>query len=106
MYCTCSYIVRIDYVIEPGTFEFAKPSFIIREGQGKAQLFVNRINGADGLAKVNWQTRDLSAQSGKDYIASEGTLEFKHGETQKTIELLILDSDVSEALKLSHLYYN
>lgn len=67
----------------------------MRESQGKAQLFVNRINGADGVAKVNWQTKDLSAQSGKDYVSSEGTLEFKHGETQKTIELTILDTDVS-----------
>lgn len=56
---------------------------------------MNRINGADGVAKVDWVTRDLSAQSGKDYIASEGALEFKHGETQKTIELTILDTDVS-----------
>lgn len=80
---------------EPGTFQFSKPSYVVREGTGKAQLFVNRTNGADGVVKVNWQTKDMSAVSGKDYISGEGTLEFANGETQKTIEVTILDTDVS-----------
>ncbi|XP_053387424.1 sodium/calcium exchanger 3-like isoform X2 [Mercenaria mercenaria] len=81
---------------EPGTFEFSKPSYVVREGNEKVQLFVKRINGADGLVKVNWQTKDMSAKSGKDYISGEGTLEFQHGETQKTIEITILDTDEDE----------
>jgi len=83
-----------NFVSEPGTFEFSKPSYVVREGTGKAQLFVNRVNGADGSVKINWQTKDMSARSGKDYMAGEGTLEFGHGETQKTIEVAILDSEV------------
>ncbi|XP_052783919.1 sodium/calcium exchanger 1-like isoform X2 [Mya arenaria] len=81
---------------EPGTFEFTKPSYVVREGTGKAQLFVNRVNGADGVVHVHWETRDLSARSGKDYIAGLGDLMFGHGETQKTIEVIILDSELSE----------
>lgn len=80
---------------EPGSFEFSKPSYVVREGTGKVRLFVNRINGADGVVNVNWQTTDMSAASGKDYISGEGTLVFGHGETQKILEIAILDTDVS-----------
>ena len=80
---------------EPGSLEFSKPSYVVREGMGKATLYVNRVNGADGAIKVSWKTKDMSATAGKDYISGEGVLVFSHGETQKTIDILILATDVS-----------
>ena len=59
-----------------------------------AQLYVNRINGADGTVSVRWQTKDMSAKTNKDYIGGEGTLSFSHGETEKTIGITILDTNV------------
>ena len=82
-------------ISEPGKFEFSKPSYIVREGSGKAQIYVNRINGADGTVSVRWQTKDMSAKSNKDYVGADGILAFSHGETQKTVDILIIDTDVS-----------
>jgi len=66
----------------------------VNETAGKAQLFVNRVNGADGCISVGWKTKDLTAVNGKDYIGGEGTLLFEHGETSKSLEIHILDSGV------------
>ena len=84
----------IPFFLEPGKFEFSKPSYIIKDGSGMAQLFVKRTNGADGSVTVRWQTKDMSAKNNRDYIGGEGVLAFSHGETQKILEITILDSDV------------
>ncbi|XP_021351094.1 sodium/calcium exchanger 2-like isoform X2 [Mizuhopecten yessoensis] len=81
---------------EPGKFEFSKPSYIVNETSGKAQLFVNRVNGADGSVAVSWRSRDLTAINGKDYIGGEGSLTFEHGETSKVLVLSILDSGLTD----------
>ncbi|CAG5117035.1 unnamed protein product, partial [Candidula unifasciata] len=75
---------------EPGRLEFSKPSYIVKESSGSAQLTINRVNGADGEVKVSWKTQDLSARSGHDYVGAEGTVLFKHGETSKIISIDIL----------------
>ena len=62
---------------------------------------MNRVNGADGTVKVMWQTKDMSAKNNKDYVGGEGTLTFSHGETQKTIDISILDSDVRNNIMLN-----
>ncbi|XP_067671459.1 sodium/calcium exchanger 2-like [Haliotis asinina] len=72
---------------EPGKFEFSKPSFIVKEGCGQAQLVVKRVNGADGEVAVTWKTKDLSAKSGQEYQGGEDKIRFKHGETSKVIAL-------------------
>lgn len=81
---------------EPGKLEFSKPSYIIRESNECAQVYVNRVNGADGLVTVRWRTKDLTAVHNKDYIGGEGTLTFEHGETSKTINLKILETNIHD----------
>lgn len=85
----------MNLIAEPGKLEFSKPSYIIRESNECAQVYVNRVNGADGLVTVRWRTKDLTAVHNKDYIGGEGTLTFEHGETSKTINLKILETNVS-----------
>ena len=36
----------------------------------------------------------MSAKNIQDYVGGEGTLAFSHGETQKILEITILESDV------------
>lgn len=90
------------YIVEPGKFEFSKPSYIIRESNECAQIFVNRVNGADGTVTVRWRTKDLTALHNKDYVGGDGTLTFEHGETSKSINLKILETNVS-SLKFADL---
>ena len=76
---------------DPGVFEFEKPSFLIKESVGMAQIPVTRVNGCDGKVSLQWRTEDLTAISGKDYTGGEGTLVFEHGETAKMIEIPIFN---------------
>ncbi|KAK3612395.1 hypothetical protein CHS0354_031989 [Potamilus streckersoni] len=91
---TCIIRVTIINDDEPGTFTFSKPSYVVREGQGTAQVFVDRLNGADGRVSVQYRTCDLTAVDGRDYRAVTGTKEFEHGETCKAIEVDILKSSM------------
>ena len=81
-------------IIEPGTFEFTKPSFLFKESAGKAVIPVHRVNGADGKVELQWKTEDMTAATGKDYEGGESTLAFDHGETMKSIEITIYDDQV------------
>jgi len=81
---------------EPGTLEFNKPSHIMKESCGQAQIEVERTNGADGKIEVTWKTKDQSALHGKDFIGGEGTLIFDHGETIKTIDIEIVNDHMFE----------
>ena len=45
---------------------------------------------------MKWKTIDKTAVSGKDYTGGEGELEFKHGETQRTINIPIIDDMEAE----------
>lgn len=84
-------------------FEFEKPSFLIKESVGVAQIPVTRANGCDGRVAVNWATKDLTAVSGQDYTGGEGSLAFEHGETAKMIEITIHNDLVSICLTLRYI---
>ena len=58
--------------VEPGTFEFSKPSLLFKESAGKALIPIERINGADGRVEISWQTTDMTACSGRDYEGGKG----------------------------------
>jgi len=86
-------------------FEFEKPSFLIKESVGVAQIPVTRANGCDGRVAVNWTTKDLTAVSGQDYTGGEGSLAFEHGETAKMIEITIHNDLVSIPYVTLRLHY-
>ena len=64
---------------------------MVKESIGNAQLSIIRQNGADGDVSVKWRTIDKTAINGKDYNGGEGEIEFKHGETQRNLEIEIID---------------
>jgi len=81
---------------EPGTFLFEKRGHLVKESCGNAVISVIRQNGADGDVSVSWRTTDKTAIKGKDYEGGEGVLEFKHGETQRDIQIKIIDDMEAE----------
>lgn len=57
-----------------------------------------RKNGADGIVTIEFESVQLgesehTATPGKDYTTVKGTLTFKQNETEKTIEIPILNRD-------------
>ena len=87
---------------DPGIFEFAKPSLIVKESAGKALIPVERSNGCDGKVMLKYSTEDMTAVSGKDFEGGENTLTFEHGETTKCIEITIYDDQVGNCVRPSN----
>ena len=82
--------------LDPGVFQFTKPSHICKESVGKAQIEIERVNGADGKVEVPYRTKDQSALHGKDYLGGEGVIVFDHNETVKMLEIDIIDDHMFE----------
>ena len=50
----------------------------------------------NGEATVSWATSDGTATAGTDYEAASGTLTFAPGDTERTVEVTLLDDTLSE----------
>lgn len=80
---------------EPGEFQFETPHAYADLSSGKVKVTVLREYGVDGKVTMEYSTIDGTATGGSslskdvDYIQTSGTLEFKHQETSKTIEIKI-----------------
>lgn len=114
---------------QPGAFQFDTQSVTINETDGTATITVTRGGGSSGDVSINFATdlftppkqatwikrhtdllyptdRDTPATAGADYAATQGTLNFADGETEKTITIPLLNDDWYEGgeafvLKLS-----
>jgi len=87
---------------KPGAIYFQESKNVQADASQKTvTIFVERRNGSDGLVSVDFKTTDLdespnTATAGIDYVAKEGTLEFKHGEILNKIEIDIIKKDDDE----------
>ena len=67
------------------------------EGEDETITFRVRFAPARNEAvSVSWTTEDGTATAGEDYAASQGTVTFAPGETEKTVEVAILDDGHDE----------
>ncbi|MDT9341132.1 sodium:calcium exchanger, partial [Trichodesmium erythraeum 21-75] len=67
----------------------------------KNMKFEVKLNSASNqTVKVNYETIDGSAKSGKDYEKKSGVVIFKPGQTRKTINISTLGDTLSENLEL------
>lgn len=67
----------------------------------KVNVVVTRRNGSDGTVTVEYNTyitveEDHNAIEGEDFIPKTGTLIFKKGETEQTIEIDIKEKEEGE----------
>ena len=72
-------------------FSFSSPAYIINETSGVVNIGVQRINGSNGTASVQFRTGDGTAVAGTNYTADSRTLTFSPGETLKTVGITIHD---------------
>jgi len=75
-----------------GTLAFAFSDLMVKESEGHLELQVQRKNGCDGDIKIEYKCLDGTALRGEDYGGESGEIVFKHGESQKTISIPIIDS--------------
>jgi hypothetical protein len=58
-------------------------------GAGSVLIKVVRTAGCMGHVSVNYETHSGSAIAGRDFVASKGTLEFKHAQVRIGTQLHI-----------------
>ena len=61
------------------------------EADATLEFAVTLSRAASGTVTVDYATADGTAQAGQDYTATDGTLTFAAGETQKTVSVAVLD---------------
>merc|ERR1719412_2642392 len=79
-----------------GIFGFEDGEAEIVESVGVYECKVQRISGARGKAAIPYSTEDGTAKDGTHYEAVEGELLFCNEETEKIIEIPILDEESYE----------
>lgn len=83
-------------VAGPGVLVFGNGHFTGREDSPNATITVVRHGGAIGSVSVQFDTASLEAIAGQDYIATNGTLSFANGETNKTITVPLREDGAPE----------
>ena len=81
----------------------------VEEGPGAELVFPVTLDRAPvETARIDWQTIDganrTGATAGEDYVAASGTLEFRPGQTSKTIRVAVLDDSHDEGNEVMLLY--
>jgi nitrogen fixation protein len=88
--------VPITIVDDPaGTFQFNSSSYTVDAATGSITLKVMRTGGSEGVSTVDYTTSDGTAIAGVNYRATNGTLVFNHGVTDRTIQVPILDPEAT-----------
>merc|ERR1712045_514718 len=79
-----------------GIFSFEDSEAEIVESVGTYELKVQRISGARGKVAIPYSTEDGTAKEGVHYEAVEGELMYTNEETEKIIEIPIIDEEAYE----------
>ncbi|KPU79738.1 uncharacterized protein Dana_GF17999, isoform B [Drosophila ananassae] len=79
-----------------GIFAFTDSAFEISESVGLYEVKIMRYSGARGTVIVPYWTESGTATPGKDYEETHGELVFENNETEKIIEVLILEESSYE----------
>jgi hypothetical protein len=76
---------------------FAAASFDVDEGAGFANLTVRRSGGLGVSATVNYATSDDTAEAGRHYVETRGSITFSPGEVSRVIQIPIIDDSQPNA---------
>ncbi|XP_026670890.1 sodium/calcium exchanger 3 isoform X3 [Ceratina calcarata] len=79
-----------------GVFGFPERDVELVESVGQYPLRVVRYSGARGRVIVPYRTIEGTAKPGKQYLHTEGTLTFEDNQTEKVIQLSVIEEDSYE----------
>lgn len=81
----------------PGALRFSLASYTVSEGVGTATITVQRANGDDGPASVQWAATAGTATAGSDFNAASGTLNWADSDdANKTFQITIVNDTADE----------
>jgi plastocyanin len=82
----------------PGNLRLGGNTLTVSEGGGNAQLQVQRVEGSDGAASVQFSTQNGSATSPSDFTSASGVLNWADGDNApKGISIPIIDDSSTES---------
>ena len=81
------------------TIQFSLASYSVAEWAGTVSLTVQRLGDTNTEVSVDYATADGTATNGLKYTATNGTLTFAVGETNKTVVVPILNEGFVEGTK-------
>jgi Ca2+/Na+ antiporter len=82
--------------VQVATLGFKEQAINVLEDAGSTKLYVVRTGGETHKVTVEYSSHDITATKGVDYKDCAGTLTFNEGETEKEIEVFIIDDDKYE----------
>ncbi|XP_055951404.1 adhesion G-protein coupled receptor V1-like [Argiope bruennichi] len=80
----------------PGKFEFRETRTSVHEGSGRVTLTILRTDGSDGFVSLQLRAIDGSARQEQDYRLRSTAINFSNGETEKTVDIVIIDDNIRE----------
>jgi hypothetical protein len=83
--------------IDPGVIDLLPTAVDVPEHDVFVTLMLIRTDGSDGEATVTLVTNDITATMGDDYEAVTATVTFADGETEKFIDIYILEDSLTES---------
>merc|ERR1719343_898933 len=75
---------------------FENPHYAFLESCVKLQIKIIREGSKDAKVSVNYATREDTATAITDFIPVNGTMIFERGETEKTLEIELVDDNAYE----------
>lgn len=81
----------------PGTLQLRRSAVSVGERDGRVQVIVDRVGGADGPVSIGYSTLDGTATSPGDYTATSGRVLFTDGQTVAALDIAITDDLVAES---------
>jgi hypothetical protein len=82
--------------LEPGIIDMESATIEVQENAISITLRLIRSNVSDGQATVTLASTDITATGGDDYETVSTVVTFEDGETEKTVEVFILDDTREE----------
>ena len=77
----------------PGKVKLSTWKYQIKDGKGKVELNLKRIDGTDGEISLGYDLIDGTALVDQHYEQSSGLVEFSHGESGKRLEIEIFNNN-------------
>ncbi len=82
----------------PGSVRFSASNYNVNEGGSNVILTLQRVGGDDGAVSVHYATSNGTANSGSDYTAKSGTVNWAdNDDNNKTVTIAILNDPAQES---------
>lgn len=76
--------------------QFSAAGYVVNENAGSVTIGVTRLGNVTTPATIDYATSNGTAETGSDYLATSGSLQFAPGETIKYFSVPIVNDDLVE----------